>query len=835
MKKLLLLSLSCAMLLLGGCKDPEPTPSVEQAEIAYNLNSPSYLSVDLALSSMNYDEIAYLAVSGSSSTPTADELFNNEMATIVAITDGANTIKIDDLESETAYTLYVAAKGESAGYGEVWSRTFTTTAFTQLLTILPADDMFSVKFHIDVPADCTINYAVIPRDQYHEQTNGFGFVDATFLSGHEGNATSSPTLKLLTEPTTVKFNGWGDPSVPDEFLHVTGGESLQLVIGEVAYAGNDVYDRRTYRAKYDFAGHTASAGDPDEYWETEYWSSQLINSKAPEIVAGIEAKVQITNHTTKTIAFGITPHDDMRGIAYAAYDKPGYDYIKSVLGSDEGVLNFHINKSYKHETTDAFSYEFTGFIDGVDDYMLIIVGNLSGDGSKISYQEIEFSPAVATMEAPEMLVTGIDAPDGEVASPWEVWFNIKAVNGDAESVKYLMNDAREFTYLLNGGVNYYSLMSQYGNSITDFDALDAINSSEGYNIMFPAWEDTESRLVVAGINAEEVMTNPDENPGCIANKRTAVIEPLTPVTSDLFNSLQGEWYVEAYATSFLNESGETLDEPLISTTPITFPVKITYGAPEYPETLTQSVYDAYLNSDPTMTKDKVDDLFEEFKELSPIFASKVKGQNRLLIEGFMADPDHYANVFEYNSPYDLFGSTEYSQAVTVNDLFYDFGPKWYIQVKENDELVIPVDLSRIPPMVNTFSRIYHYGVAVDGLTYASELKEFPVTISEDGNTLTVEQALYTVDNKNYFFTVGEIDSYGQAKASIVCGKLLIKRGGLKATPAVKTPSYAPMRSVDNYIPVKSYRGTSLKGATIYTKGISSDKVMTLKAAPYAIQ
>ncbi len=839
MKKLLLLSLSCVLALLGSCEDPKPDPvnPTGTMEVAYNLSTPEFTSVTLNVNSKNVTQIAYLVSAEPTATaPTAEELFDNANATIVTVTDGSNSILIKNLESETAYKLFVASQAGVNEYGaEVWTKDFTTSAFTQLVTMLPADDMFSLKFHINVPANCTLNYNVVEMGWYYDKVSYYGGCDAMFLEGHEGNSTSDATLNLITESQTITFRGWGDPESTDEndpFINVTPGQALQLIVGEVEYSGQDNYDRRLYKAKFDFESWIAAGieNNADPYWLTEYWSSERVHPNSPETVAGIEADVQIITHTTKTISFGITPHEDMRMVAIAAYDVPGLEHLYNVLG-ENGFINFHSGNSYIYEN-DPFSFEFSGMVEGTD-YKLVIVGNLTGDGSQQSIQMIDFAPSTATADAPEIIVTGIDAPAGEVASPWEVWFNIKAPNGDASKFVYVMNDTREFHYLLNDGVLYNTIISNFGTIVTDFTALDYVNSEEGYSIKFPAWEDTQYRLVVAGVNEEEVISDVDASPTCIADYWSGVMEDAPRVESDLFNSLQGEWYAEVRGTQFVDGDGNTLETPLVMDVR-RFPVKISAGTPEYPATLPAEVYDLY----PSMTTEEVDALYADFKASAEKYDGKVRGQNRLLIEGFYAEPNAWADAYAYETPYDLFISTNYSQAVTVNDLFYDFGPKWYIEIAEGDALTIPVDLSYIGPMINNRVTAYHYGVAADGTSYAATLSNFPATLSDDKNTITIGSTYMDIEvegvgtvNQEFLFSVGEFDeTNGGALPAIVCSELKLIRGTMpvEPAPAPRSFNYAPITNGD-YVPTKAYRGTSLKGIKNYDNYvISTDEVPSLE-------
>ena len=108
-----------------------------------------------------------------------------------------------------------------------------------------------------------------------------------------------------------------------------------------------------------------------------------------------------------------------------------------------------------------------------------------------------------------------------------------------------------------------------------------------------------------------------------------------------------------------------------------------------------------------MTKEEVDALYDEFKMEAEAFNARVRGQNRLLCLGFGYDTDD-ADTPQFPSitPYELFCNPEYS-SYDVASLFYDFGPKWYLQIAEDGSVTAPFNSNRMYPLQAWTDNIYY--------------------------------------------------------------------------------------------------------------------------------
>jgi hypothetical protein len=170
-------------------------------------------------------------------------------------------------------------------------------------------------------------------------------------------------------------------------------------------------------------------------------------------------------------------------------------------------------------------------------------------------------------------------------------------------------------------------------------------------------------------------------------------------------------------------------------------INISASAPELPASLDASVYDLYKGK----SKEEVDGMFEELRDLSDHFTEyRLQGQNRLLCNGFMDfDPTaamNGVNRLEYRSPYDLFVATDYS-SVDIAQLFYDFGPKWYLQVLEDGSVIVPFHSMHMPPMSNWPGYPFYVAGVGNGAAFYDANESypgFPVEISSDLNTITIK-------------------------------------------------------------------------------------------------
>ena len=141
----------------------------------------------------------------------------------------------------------------------------------------------------------------------------------------------------------------------------------------------------------------------------------------------------------------------------------------------------------------------------------------------------------------------------------------------------------------------------------------------------------------------------------------------------------------------------------------------------------------------------MDALYDEFNTEMDEFNAMLKSQNRLLCYGFgFEKEDSYTQYFTLNTPYDLFTSDSYT-GYDNNSMLWDCGPKWYLEILEDGSVVAPVNAVRQYPLsLAGYYTLYLGGVAdayINVLADGSDVL-FPVSVSDDANTVTVNPYIY---------------------------------------------------------------------------------------------
>lgn len=758
---LTLLLLVLAGGILQSCKDDdEGTPPVPKPEIALVAGTAGTNSVDLKLTNTNMKEYAYQVTTNlTSPAPSAAILFGT--GTTGKLVEGENTITITGLEGNTEYMLHLATKSD-AGFGEkVFSERIKTATYTELLTI--TDRHFTgVSFHIEVPAGKHIGYAILELENYLGFKKQFGFTDADFLT---------QSMEILDQSKTVTFTEMPDPETGEIFARFHPGEAVVIVVGEMEM-GVDPWDpeKEMWMPCFDFEKYVNGGGgdlplqETPSITEEECWYGvhkvASVNCKAPE-VANADIDIKLEKKTTRTVEYSVTPDGSVLAYCYNYVDMATWEGLVTDLGEEGTICWFTMNSP---SASDPMKITCENLQAGIT-YKLIIIGKTTEDGTKHVVKLQDFTPGESTKPAPEIQVTGIRAPAGEIESPYTVWFNIKALSQDAVTAKYLANSIKGWVSELTAGATYLAIMDQYGNSL-DAAAIAGMNSSAGFNISFPSWEDSDTRLVVCGYNDEEVSNSPDKDARGLADNRTIEEPAATPVTSDLFEDLTGDWTATAtlLVSTYDAETGKYIET--VSPTPKIAKVTISQGL-EYPADCPSEVYPMYPNND----KEFVDNLYADFLESAAKYNRKTKQQNRLLCEGL----ELVKYYTDYLSPYGLFINETYS-AYDTDELFFNFGPKWYLQIGEGDQVCVPTDLSRMPPL----SAWYYETLYLAGLgseSYDPSLEKFDVTVSADKQTLTIEPAV--VKDQTLYPSVVSL-SNGFAVPQAKCKSLVLTKGWSEA-------------------------------------------------------
>lgn len=370
-------------------------------------------------------------------------------------------------------------------------------------------------------------------------------------------------------------------------------------------------------------------------------------------------------------------------------------------------------------------------------FHLLITSMGDAEGTSQSFQHLEFDTTPKTLAAPEITVTPIGGPESD--DPFTVGFNIKNSGSvPVVSAAYNANYEREWQSLLEY-MDYSQILSSYGNAFSAAE-VELINSEEGYNVYFNSVDGMATKIAVMGYNEEMTPNVVEEGGSAVAVQSTPYQPAGERVESALFDELPGDWTMTAEVSQHDYYNGG-----YTSLGPMATKVTVYDGINDYPETLPENVYELY----PDMSKDEVDALYEEFKLEAEAFNAKVRGQNRLLCLGFGYEEDSPYPLYSAQTPYELFCNPDYS-GYDVASLFYDFGPKWYLEVAADGSVTAPFNSVTMSPLTAwTYNGSYYlagnnpdagyltvnyeydggYAVPVDAA--------FPVEVSAGGETVSV--------------------------------------------------------------------------------------------------
>lgn len=742
----------CAILSLLGVltscnKDPEqPVDQEPSAEL-------SVVNVTSTSAELNYHaslvkEFAWILCSSEEETATdAGNIFAT--GNVVTCAEGDNIFTISDLEFNTSYKVLAAGMTEDGSFMEnVLEVEFTTSDAAEGFTLLSQTaDGFSA--YIKVPQSVKDNghvlrYNIANLITYNSAKQGwFSSTDADLLIANGQKVIVNDTTITYSDDNVYAYdeNGnilvdeWGmevyihDPIVPGEPLVFVAGE---FGIGESMYGWGEGW----YDPMFDYDLYYG--GTPEDDCWTGTFIREHYSALEPAAFDGT-VDVQIdAQSTSATITF--TPDESVALYCVLILDEATYGSILTLLDNNEEYLQWYSTSLHAAMSAGMQNYygpvqvDLKDFLYSVmpeSTYHVIVTAMGDEEGLSQNFQHLTFETLPKSLSAPEVTVTHIDNPAGE-ESPFEIWFNVKAPNKDLSYAMYAANYIREWETMLGQGYTYHDIVSM-GNGFTQTE-VDAINSNEGLNLRFSSMPDATTRLAVLGYNVEDTPNDIDASGSTAIAEGTTIPQPdAERVESSLFNDLIGEWTATATVASYDYYAGGYVEQGQMSRKVI-----ISAGA-EYPEVLPEEVYDIYGSIG--ISREETDALYSEFKTEADEFNAGVRGQNRLLCLGFGYESTPYS--FNEATPYDLFSATsDMYNGYDIASLFYDFGPKWYIQIADGDAVSVPFNAIRMSPLSAwTGSTYYLAGVSSAASLLVGDNEEnayFPAEISEDKNTVTLK-------------------------------------------------------------------------------------------------
>lgn len=880
-----------------------PEKVATKAEVTVGELTPN--GANIAVVTQNISEFAYMV---DRDVATSAILQAGEKTTIKNTDEVTTTnILLQGFEPNTTHTVYFAfRKADGILYENKEVVEFTTTSYgDNVLTVVERKyDGFAV--HIQIPEEVkargnALRYSTTSLPMYN-YSKSMGSMEIDMLLYNAGQYT--------TEDKTIRYDEWnsyerdedgnviqdgaeyadpkvpGEPSIfligeygymddPDEMVVYVDGEVKTVSVPEsdpdfIYYAQNSIWAYPAgwkpgyYMPEYDWMrwieGMNTPDYDPEKYWSGYYEKIQVDTLPPADLDANIDIKV--TDLTPVEACISFTPSDNVAQYCILICTESEYqndflplidykeEYLRWFTGSYFAMrtIGIEMAQGYKELWLTDWFADTKGMAGQTIRVLVSALGD--NEGKSQYFTTTTFTLPEVTLPKPEVVVTAVPSTD-----PYSATFNIKNPNYETNKISeayFACNYVREFNQILKK-YSYTELLKTMGNPLhIDQTAIEQINSANGFNFVISSRDAATTRLALLVYNWEGSGNNPD------AMGSTAIAEYTTPnanfparVNSELFTKLLGEWEAEAPMVSIEavtddqgNETGEYTKEPAGN---YTSAVTISAGV-EYPATLPEEIYELYASVG--VSREKTDEYWAEFKSLADMYNARTRGFNRLLCMGYnFAAKDYMLDVTA--TPYELFTAKDYSSSTTA-DMFYDFGPKWNLEIDAEGNVWLPIDIEREFPLeAFNFGLDYtFYMLAVGEKSYMGAPvynqqgklvcdSRFPVEISDDYNTITIKPIVYNYTDsygqpavETYYPCVAQLQ-YGMATPlnPRVAGDVVLKRKGASAQAAKANASVG--RGVEQNIqslgeaPVpmqRSYSMTPFADAEHITRIVREEKV-----------
>ena len=781
-------------------------------------------------------------------------------------------VTLQGLEANTPYTLYFAfRKADGVLYDQVIKVDFTTVGYgDNVLTVV--DQMYDgFAVHIQIPEEVkergnALRYSTTSMAMFnYMKSMGMGSYDNLLYNAAQWTTKDKTVICddyhsverdengeiIYDEQGNIAGASFYDPKVPGEpgyfivgeFEYMTDTEERTVLYideesGEIKSkrVNDDSYWESTvwwypagwtpgyYNPMYDWvAWYTDQQNNPDEYDSENYWTGYYeriyVETLPAETLEG-NVEIKVTDITPIDACLSFTPSDDVAQYCILVMTESEFEtqvmplienneeHLRWFTGSYFAMMSFGIQMG--QGPTDLWLTDWFVDTKGMSGQTIrvLVSGIGDADGKTQSFTTTTFKLPEVTLPKPDVVVTAVPSND-----PYTATFNIKNPNPENPITEayFACNYEREFDNILKQ-YSYTSLLKEMGNPL-DRTAIDLINSDKGFDFTISSRENATTRLALLVYNWEGSGNNPD------AQGSTAVAEYTTPnanyparVNSELFEKLQGNWEASAPMQNYVavtdNEGNATGEYKFESAGTYTSAITIAGGI-EYPETLSEDIYDLYAEWG--ISREKTDELFEEFVAMAEQYNARTRGFNRLLCLGYnFAHPDYNLGVVQ--TPWDLFISDEFSVA-TVADMFYDFGPKWNLEIDAEGNVWLPLDIEREFPMSAFYygidytfymlaigERSYLGGdvIGTDGKTIIEA--RFPVEVSDDYNTITIKPIVYkdsTGATETYYPCVAQLQNgYATPLNPRVRGEVtLTRKAGATAAKANASTAKGASKSV----------------------------------------
>ena len=763
--------------------------TADYGEQVVSLSGVSTTTAKLTLTTNGVLEVAHKVVKVAEAGETAPDaaIVFAEAEKVLPVVDGENVLDVEGLEGATDYVVYVAMKLANETF-VLEECSFTTSEYGDQILTMISTTPFSVKFHVNMPDTADWVLLLGDRETYEQMKMYFGQSDAGFLESVGCiNYKGSQTIEIKDGDFWYTEVDWDGSVLGDMTYTIKPGSAYVMLIsaaywGEVPNVWPETWRWMPY---YEVAGggggwddwvdddmgvmNTRGAMNLGEYTEVctdegvtfthEYAKQCFWTNPAALPAEGEGVEVTLRKLTERTAYFEMVPSENCLSYHVLPLSDEDYSMLTSFIG-EAGMQAYVLN--YGEPLAGGNEYVMSGLTVGAN-YHMMVTGLFEENGAVQSFHHSTFSPQESTLPLPVIEVTSVE----EKNTHDKVYFNIKCSTKDATAGKYIANYVKDWIPELNSGYSYNDMVEMYGQILTE-EELDQVNSDEGYELFYTTYEDVATRLAVVAYNEDEKAGE-----AVWADSKAAGLPAKTKVESSLYADLEGNWVLNYWDTqSYLSSENSDKSKKYrqFQTTITTNP---DFGPASFAAWQGDASYDFVLGA-LGGNEARVKSLFDEYKAVAAYHKEKYASQNQIVSVNFPCG--YYVKADKQNvyTPWDLFTS-EYYSAYDNFELFYDFGPKVFFEVKRGDSLVLKSDMNALPPMESFDGAYYMVGIGKNGTTNQYLLScEFPVTISEDKNTLTV----HPVEYEGVLYYPGTVQyNYGYAYPQNVTYKELVYTRG----------------------------------------------------------
>lgn len=815
------------------CQEPEVS-NVGDFDIKIKEVSADY--VDVIITAPHKVDVAYMVTSEPMATTPAVLFKSGTGSTIVTVEPGQELRITENLVQDSDHYLYAAAMLDAKNYSKIIELQFKTESynFTDLITVVDTyNDGF--KVHITVPKETkekgnVIRYGSTSQAFYNlmkYQKGGERGVDLNAIAAN-GDPYSmfvkNDSTIVVNDDNIIKLDENGDPVLDEQGqpkdIHdpIAPGEPTIFLAGECRWGSPDEYAAIMGFHLPETHSYSIPLYDHSKGWTGAFDKITFKTAEPASFDADFEIRIPDDEIEVIDAIVYFDKGENVTSYFYMIVDNATYNEIKQIYldGNEDWYQWFLTSYIAFYEwgvmplTETTFVHagaSFQGnYLVGGEDYHVLVTAFGDEDGMKQKFFHKQFKAKDKTKVAPVIEVTAVNTDDPYVAS-----FNVKAPNKDLAGSYWGCNYSREFELMFNLKKTYEDIL--YGNYMFAVDEIAAINSDAGLTVSFPTLDGEVTRFAAYGCNDEYTFNQIDpakEGKGW-ADYHAPMAAKKDPVTSTLFDELQGDW--TATATIIAKEQAD--DGSIVSyNIPHSSKVTVSGSAPELPAALDNSVYALYSGK----SKDEVDGMFEELGILTDQFTEyRLEGQNRLLCNGFI-DFDYHKNPgrMTFRSPYDLFIAQDYS-SVDVPMLMYDFGPKWFLEVCADGKVIVPFNSTYLPPMLNWPGYPFYVGGVGSGMAFYDATEEypgFPVEISADRNTMTIKPIVVGSDTF-YMNALGLSGTTGQMEIIATIISEIVLTRGWKETASSAAPAYEPAPSMVQAVTIDGSPVTELPQRRVF--------------------